>query len=356
MRVKRGIGEEDTGISLLSASPRLSLPTFSNPYSLVFEVEDTGSGIAPDDLNSIFEAFVQTQTGKHSQEGTGLGLPISRFFVQLMGGEITVSSEVGRGTTFKFDIKVNTVNAKNIETKQPTRRVIALEPNQPCYRILIVDDNLLNRQLLIKLLNPLGFELKEASNGQEAIKLWESWKPHLIWMDIRMPVLDGYEATKQIRNLKMLQATSLQRTIIIALTASPLEEERAVALSLGCDNFIRKPFREASLFEVMSKHLGVRYVYENPNLAEEKLSELGATSKLSSFPRLSQEWIINMKQAIRIADFDLMASRIEQICSENVAFAQILHNHLNNFEYQNILNLISNREEGKKLDDFHESS
>ena len=348
VQVKRGIGEEDTGISLL--------PTSSHPYSLVFEVKDTGPGIAPDDLNSIFEAFVQTQTGKHSQEGTGLGLPISRFFVQLMGGEITVNSKVGRGTTFKFDIRVNTVNAKDTEIKQPMRRVIALEPNQPCYRILIVDDNPLNRQLLIKLLNPLGFELKEASNGQEAIELWESWKPHLIWMDIRMPVMDGYEATKQIRTTELLQATSPQNTIIVALTATTLEEERAVALSIGCDNFIRKPFREASLFQVMSKHLGVRYVYENSNLAEEKLSELGAIITLSSLPRLSQEWISNMKQAIRIADFDLMENAIEQIRSENVAFAQILQNHLDNFDYQNILNLISNREEGKKLDDFHKSS
>ncbi len=313
------------------------------PYSLFFEVEDTGSGIASDDLNSIFEAFVQTQTGKEAQQGTGLGLPISRFFVQLMGGEITVISEVGCGTTFKFDVRVNRVNAQDIKTKRPTRQVIALEPNQPRYRILIVDDKPLNRQLLIRLLNPLGFELKEASNGKEAIELWESWKPHLIWMDVRMPVMDGYQATQQIRNVEMLQATSplSPKTVIIALTASTLEEEQAIALSIGCDDFICKPFRQISLFEVMSKHLGVRYVYENFNLAEEKLSDSGSSVTLSSLPKLSREWIANMKQAIRVADLDLMATAIEQVRKENETFADILQNHLDNFDYENILKLIT---------------
>jgi CheY-like chemotaxis protein len=234
--------------------------------NLSFEVEDTGAGIAPEEIDGIFEAFVQSQTGKQAQEGTGLGLPISRKFVQMMGGEMTVSSIVGRGTTFKFNITVGVVDATDIEGKKPTRRVIALatqrcanEPNQPRYRILIVDDRYDNRQLLIKLLNPLGFELREASNGQDAIALWETFEPHLIWMDMRMPVMDGYEATKQIK-----ATTKGQATAIIALTASILEEERAVVLSAGCDDFLRKPFRESDIFEAMHKHIGVRYIYDEP--------------------------------------------------------------------------------------------
>ena len=144
--------------------------------TLVFEVQDTGAGIANEELNSIFEAFVQSKTGKEAQEGTGLGLPISRKFVQLMGGEMTVSSQVGYGTTFKFDINVSVVDQSQIERQQTTRRVISLEPNQPRYRILIVDDKASNRLLLIKLLNPLGFEIKEASNGKEAIEIWDAWE------------------------------------------------------------------------------------------------------------------------------------------------------------------------------------
>jgi CheY-like chemotaxis protein len=210
--------------------------------AITFEVEDTGAGIAAEDLDTLFEAFVQTKTGKESQEGTGLGLPITRSFVQLMGGEITVRSSVGKGSLFKFDILVSPVDAASITTKQPTRQVIALEANQPRYRILIADDKWSNCQLLIKLLNPLGFELREASNGKEAVEIWDEWEPHLIWMDMRMPVMDGYEATKQIKATIKGQATT-----VIALTATSLEEERAIVLSAGCDDFIRKPFREADI-------------------------------------------------------------------------------------------------------------
>jgi PAS domain S-box-containing protein len=140
---------------------------------LKFEVSDTGAGIAPDELDSIFEPFVQSSTGKQSIEGTGLGLPISRAFVQLMGGDITVRSAVGEGSTFSFAIPITVVESTLLTTQQPTRRVIALEPNQPCYRILIVDDKEDNRQLLVQLLSPLGFALKEASNGREAIEIWQ---------------------------------------------------------------------------------------------------------------------------------------------------------------------------------------
>src|ERR671933_332213 len=249
--------EDSSNLQLANLQP--STQTNLQSSTLTFEVEDTGPGIAPDELDSLFEAFVQTTTGTEAQEGTGLGLPISRKFVQLMGGEIMVSSEVAHGTLFKFDITVSVVDATDLESKQPTRRVIALEPNQPRYRILIVDDKPLNRQLLVKLLNPFGFELREASNGKQAVEIWDEWEPHLIWMDMRMPVMDGYEATKQIKS-----TTKGQATAVIALTASVLEEERAVVLSTGCDDFLRKPFREEEIFAAMHKHIGVRYLYEEP--------------------------------------------------------------------------------------------
>ena len=213
--------------------------TTNNKQQINFEIEDSGAGIHPNEIDSIFQAFSQTATGKDSQEGTGLGLPISRQFVRLMGGEMTVSSKVGQGTIFQFSIEADLANREDVESKRPQRHVIALEPNQPTYKILVVDDKELNRQLLIKLLQPLGFALKSASNGEEAIAIWEEWNPHLIWMDLRMPVMDGYEATQRIK-----ATTKGQATAIIAITASVLEEEKMVVLSAGCDDFIRKPFRE----------------------------------------------------------------------------------------------------------------
>ncbi|MGL6284836.1 MAG: ATP-binding protein, partial [Microcoleaceae cyanobacterium] len=212
-------------------------------YTLDFNINDTGVGIAPAELSGLFEAFSQTKSGQEAQEGTGLGLAISRQFVRLMGGDITVSSELGKGTTFQFSIEVKAgqanINHQNIHEK----RVISLAPNQPIYKILAVDDKPINCQLLIKLLIPLGFDVQQASHGKEAIEIWESWQPHLIFMDMRMPIMDGYEATKYIKSHVKGSAT-----VIIALTASVLEEEKAIVLSAGCDDFMRKPFKESTIF------------------------------------------------------------------------------------------------------------
>ncbi len=309
---------------------------------LHFEVEDTGPGIAPSELDSLFEAFVQTETGRKSPEGTGLGLPISRRFVRLMGGEITVSSSLGQGTIFKFDVQITLAEAIAIQTQQPIRRVIGLEPNQPIYRILAVDDRWENRQLLIKLLTPLGFEVREAANGQEAVALWESWEPHLIWMDMRMPVMDGYEATRRIKAQLKGQATA-----IIALTASAFEEERSLVLSAGCDDFVRKPFQEEVLFEKMAQYLGVRYTYQQrplptspPSAAPH--SSLTADSKTvaalieSGMAAMSAEWVIELYQAANQADDELIFQLIEQIPEQNAALAKALTDLVNNLRFDKI--------------------
>jgi PAS domain S-box-containing protein len=311
-------------------------------YSLHFEIQDTGAGIAPEELNQLFEAFVQTKTGKDSQEGTGLGLVISRQFVQLMGGEIVVTSEVRKGTIFQFDIQVHLVEAADIESKHNKPQVIALEPNQPHYRLLIVDDKPLNRQLLVKLLHPLGFELREANNGKEAVDIFMDWEPHLIWMDMRMPVMDGYEATKQIKTTTQGQATA-----IVALTASVLEEERAVILSAGCDDFMRKPFREEDIFAAMGKHLGVRYIYEDPIKAS--VADTGESSYDVLTPEamasLAPDWIAIFKQRILSVDMEAIACSIEQIRTVNPSLADTLQDCINNFEYDRILNAIGKSED-----------
>ena len=144
----------------------------------------------------------------------------------------------------------------DVPVRQPRQRVIRLEPGQPSYRILIVEDRLENRRLLVKLLEPIGFEVREAVNGQEGVEIWEAWDPHLVWMDMRMPVMDGYEATKRIKS-----TTKGQATVVVALTASVFEEQRTVVLSAGCDDFVGKPFRDKDIFDVLHRHLGVRFLY-----------------------------------------------------------------------------------------------
>lgn len=310
--------------------------TVLSSHTLHFEIEDSGAGIAPEELGNLFEAFTQTETGKQAQEGTGLGLPISRQFVRLMGGDITVKSQVGQGTTFLFDIQVTPVEASEITTQQPSRRVIALEPNQPKYRILIVDDKPLNRQLLIKLLSPLGFELKDASNGQEAIEIWAQWEPHLIWMDMRMPVMDGYAATQTIKSHIKGQATA-----IIALTASVLEEEKAMVLSAGCDDFLRKPFREEEIFKAMEKHIGVKYIYEDltpKNLESKQTREVLTVAEMAKLPI---ELLTQLQEAVMFSDEELIATLVKEMTHHNEALARAIEICLHNFEYEKILNLIS---------------
>ena len=306
-------------------------------YSIHFEIEDTGPGVAPEELRYVFETFVQTKTGKDVHEGTGLGLPISRNFVRLMGGDLSVKSEVGRGTMFIFDITVHKVHASDIQKARPARRVIALAPNQPRYRILIVDDKWDNRQLLIKLLEPLGFDLKEAINGQGAVDIWKTWEPHLIWMDMRMPVLNGYQATEQIK-----MTTKGQATAIIALTASAFEEEKSVVLSAGCDDFLRKPFKESEIFDLMHKHLGIRYIYEelkSPALDEQQVEQKYLHS-LKSFAALPLNLLEDLKDAANTTNIAEVSALIEQIRLHDSLIADILTDLANDFAYEKILMLL----------------
>ncbi|HEY9675308.1 MAG TPA: AAA family ATPase [Waterburya sp.] len=303
-------------------------------YQLQFEVEDSGAGIAPEELDSLFEAFMQTRTGQQSSEGTGLGLPIARSFVQLMGGEMTVSSQVGHGSLFKFDISVSVVETAQSKSQQLTRRVVALEPNQPTYRILIVDDRWDNRQLLTKLLSPLGFELLEATNGQQAIEIWENCSPHIILMDMRMPVMDGYEATKRIK-----ATTKGQATAIVAVTASSFEEQRAVILSTGCDDFIRKPFREADIFDALRKHLGVSFIYDETTASPTSTQTDTDALTPDAIAALPTNLVANLHQATIDGDKDLMLTLIDQIREQNKPLANALTTLVNNFRYKQLLNL-----------------
>ena len=292
-------------------------------YRLLFEIEDTGAGIALEELNTLFEAFSQTATGRQLEEGTGLGLPISRKFIELMGGKIEVSSQVNRGTIFKFQIAAELPLDVELQPEKPVRKVIALKPNQPNYRILIVDDRWENRQIVVKLLQPLGLEVKEAINGAEAVAIWQEWQPHLIWMDMRMPVMNGYEATKRIKSHLNGQAV-----YIIALTASTFEEERAIVLSAGCDDFVRKPFREEVLYDKMAQYLEVEYIHEAEKepLGEDLASNTSFTLDKASLEVMSARWLTQLESAAAELDEDAIAQLINQIPDEHTLLAQALQN------------------------------
>ncbi|MFB2937660.1 response regulator [Aerosakkonemataceae cyanobacterium BLCC-F154] len=328
----------------------------SQSCQLDFEVEDTGVGIAEEEISGLFNAFIQTESGRQSAEGTGLGLTITRKFVQLLGGDITVSSVLGKGTIFKFDIKVTLANFAEI-TPLVRQRVIGLQQKQiPC-RILIVDDNRDNRLLLVKLLQPIGFEVQEAENGEQAVSLWSSWQPHLIFMDTRMPIMNGLQATKNIRNLenqrKKIDVCSeendrkfslfntllcVPHTIIIALTASAFEERKEEFLAVGCDDFVRKPFQEKVVFDKIAEYIGILYVYEDlPQVNNSFYRKRYSVNQrpysffLPLLAQVPQNWIQQLHQAANELNEELISQLIEQLPADSATLANALRDLLNDF-------------------------
>jgi len=305
-----------------------------NNCILNFSVRDTGVGIAPEEIPNLFVSFSQAQAGKEKQEGTGLGLAISLKFVQLMGGDISVTSELGKGTTFQFQIQAQ-LGKELIDERIEQRRTLAIAANQPIYRILVVDDNSYNRQLLIKILRPLGFEVKEASNGKEAIAVWDKWEPHLIWMDMRMPVMDGYEATRYIKS-----TTKGNATAVIALTASSTEEEGTIVLSAGCDDFLRKPFKEQIIFDTLTKHLGVKYIYEQIPAHEHEVDIFQETSISSeNLKIMPDQWIVRLYQSALEADKSLVMQIIEEIPDQQTFLVRSLIKLARNFQFEKLIDL-----------------
>ena len=327
------------GVTLRVRSDRSTTNTDNNSLRLLFEVEDTGKGIADNEISKLFQPFVQTFVGIKSEGGTGLGLAISRQFVQLMGGDIKVSSKVNKGSTFYFDIQVLLAGAPIIDKLLGKKRVLKVAPGQPAYRILVVDDCLENRDLLKQLLQTVGFTPRTANNGVEAIAIWQEWHPHLIWMDIRMPVMDGYTATQKIKQLQ--QQAQQEPTVIIALTASAFEEQRAKILAAGCDDFVSKPFQEQVIFDKMSQYLGVDYIYAEKSASYDTLS-LNTANESLDIPDLDcmpAEWLDKFYHAAIAVDADLIMELIAQIPANHQHLAKALQELTSSYDFDRLVEL-----------------
>ncbi|HEY9867044.1 MAG TPA: PAS domain S-box protein, partial [Candidatus Obscuribacterales bacterium] len=305
----------------------------ANCCHLYFEIEDTGVGIAPTEIESLFQVFVQAQAGNNLGQGTGLGLAISQKLIQLMGGQIQVKSTVNQGSTFSFGINIQLPKVQPLLWESTHQRVISLAPEQPTYRILVVEDLVENRRLLMDILSSVGFEVAEATQGMEALSLWESWLPHLIFMDIRMPVMDGYRATQYIR-----EHPQNPEPIIIALTASVFEEDREKVIMTGCNDFISKPFGEKEIFDKIARYLGVQYIYEAVEQNPKKL--LVETISVEDLSLMSPEWLEEMYQAAYYLDTEVMNELITQIPESKARLSRVLTDIINNFNSDRIMELI----------------
>jgi CheY-like chemotaxis protein len=294
-----------------------------------FEVEDTGPGLPHEDRDRVFQSFVQLGEQPHSEAGSGLGLAISKQNVEVMGGEIGVLGEPGKGSLFHFEIPVNILMAEAFPAEKELGRVIGLPVGQIRHRLLIAEDHPENRLLLHTLLGSLGYDVLEAENGEQAVALFEQWSPDLIWMDIRMPVMDGLEATRRIKATE-----SGIRTKIVALTAHALEEERLEILAAGCDDLIRKPYRDEEIFSALEKHLGVRFLREDQQaIAEEKVRKLDA-SDLANVPMVL---IRELAEAVELLEPHGCFGVIRRISDIHQELGERLHGMVVNVQYQELL-------------------
>ncbi|MBE9222483.1 response regulator [Cyanobacterium stanieri LEGE 03274] len=330
-------GHVDLVLSLLSDN------VLTKEIELLIEVKDTGVGIESENLESIFEPFKQTDNSVHSREGTGLGLSISRQFARLMDGDITVRSRLGEGSIFTCRIAMSLPRKIEQKCQSSRRQIIGLQKSQPCYRILVVEDVQDNRLLMEKMLQSMGFNVQTACNGKEAIALWQTWQPHLIWMDMRMPIMDGYQASRHIRNLESMKENLQKPVPIIALTATAFDEEREAILQVGCNDFVSKPFQEKIIFEMMAKYLNIKYIYqENPDSSPKKtlipaIDNQQIRIQLQKMPR---PWINQLRIAALSARELKLKKLIEEIPSEFSALSHHLNHMVNNLFFEQIAHLI----------------
>lgn len=321
-------------ISLIIASPSLESTQAdsqnSRQHNLNFEVE-TDCAIADRELATLFDPIIRARQESESTSGNSLSLPISRRLAQLMGGDLSVNR---RDSSIIFDLEIraeSTVDRKS-KIQSSLRRVVGLESDRVEYRILIVDDSITNRKIMLDLLEPVGFTVREAVNGKEAVDIWLEWQPHMIWMDLRMPVMNGYEATEVIKS------RSQSYTPIVALSATTLEEEKQQFRAAGCDDFVGKPFIENVIFDKIAQHLGIRYVYE-PESSQNKST---LTEDLAAI--MPSEWLKQLELAALMLDKNALSQLLEQIPLQHLELKQTLQQHLDNFDYDEILSWIKKQE------------
>jgi len=303
-----------------------------------FDVIDTGSGIPADELSSIFEAFYQTDAGITKGEGSGLGLTISREFVRLMGGELTVESRLGKGSVFSFSLSLP--KAQKPGQERHSNRVVGLETGHANVKVLIAEDNYDNQQLITCMLKPIGFDLKIAANGEQAVNLFQEWQPDFIWMDMRMPVCDGYQATKRIRELP-----GGDKVKIAALTASAFQENREEILAAGCDDMLAKPIDEARMFSIMGELLDLHYVYSDQSPTQTKEAHI-PTETLHIPASVRAE----LKDAAELLDIEQVQAIVDELKTDYPNQAQAIGQWLSNFRFEKIIDLCQHSEE--KNDEF----
>jgi CheY-like chemotaxis protein len=295
---------------------------------LKIEVQDTGIGIAPEEQANIFEPFVQVSR-TNSRKGSGLGLAICSRFVQMMGGTIEVVSSPGVGSTFRVELPVQVAKESGADGAFTELESFIVAPDQPQFRILLIEDDEANRRLLARMLEDAGFQVRTAADGEKGIGVFSEWHPHFIWLDIRLPGMNGLEAVTRVRALPGGGDVK-----IAAFTASVFDEQRAAVLSSRIDDFVRKPAAPAAIFECMERLLGVRYSRSFPKTKPVEGSE---PSDLSGVRQLPENLKSQLLKAVLLLDKERLMNVIRLISAINPVLGRSLSRHAENFEYTPLL-------------------
>lgn len=310
LRVRRSVGTDQAATS-----------------RLVFEVQDTGPGLSKEEQLFVFQPYAQTDLGAQAG-GIGLGLPLSHELAELMGGTLGVTSRLGYGTTFRLEVPFQEALDACVQPRRQ-RHAIKVESTSGPRRILIADDKPDNLKILACLLSPMGFELREASDGAEAWEVFQQWKPHAALLDMRMPKMDGYEVARRIK-----ASPDGHKTLVVAITASVFEDARERSRDAGIDCYLPKPFETHRLLDVLASSLDLSYVYDEG--LSERPRDFAKTSIPETLYRPSANMIQAFDQALKNVDFERLIDLIEDVKREDERAGEILTSMAENFEYERL--------------------
>jgi PAS domain S-box-containing protein len=303
---------------------------------LAVEIEDTGPGVSPEEVGHLFHKFRQTTVGVRKGGGTGLGLAISREFARLMGGDIMVTSTLDVGSC--FSVRIPFAEAESgAAAAPPARRVSRLKPGRGPVRVLVVDDQQTSRAVLCELLTATGFEIKQAESGSETLHVFESWMPHLILMDLRLPDMDGVEVVKR---LKMTDRG--RETPVVAVTAEAFDEERSRTRKAGFAAHICKPYKEHELFGVIASCLELEYFYmdEAPTAELPEASSTDADDATAAIGSLPDDCVQALHEAVSNGDLDRFYELTRMEVIQNSGLVAHLHDLAARYEYEALLRLL----------------
>ncbi|GAB6088567.1 PAS domain-containing protein [Spirochaeta dissipatitropha] len=327
---------ESGGVAVRIRADQNHLDSTERPLLLIVEIEDSGPGINKADIERIFQSFQQSREGIRAG-GTGLGLAISRKLVELLGGELSVKSTEETGSIFRFAIPAGLADSADFKKTDPGCRIIGLETGDRTIRIMIVDDREDNRELLQALLEPCGFSLRQAENGREAVELFKVWNPDLILLDMGMPVMDGYEATRIIK-----QSEGGKETCVVAVTASAFEENEAVIRATEVNDYVRKPFRSGEIYRIIGEHLGLEFIMAEDNEGCADPEEIMLTADtLKVIPESSR---IAMYEAVEMGNISELKDLIAQIDESGIARALLAL--ARQYDYEKLSRLLSSSLDG----------